>query len=461
MKAALFVSALVLFMVVASTEHMALAAPAEQAASVEILEFGQIWKRIESHSPAAQAAERQVEAARIRADRTARIWYPRVYAEMRSYRTDDPAMSFVSILGQREINSADFNPDRLNHPDAQTVTRTSLGVNLALYEGGARSAVKDMNAKSAEAKGLESRAVRSRQYGESAKLYALLLSAERESKALGDMLAALDAIISRYQVGSRANPVGYSGLLGMKSLKNRLLGLADANRAKTASLKDALTQLMGGDGEKRWRPETSTSLEFLRRTLAVGDVEKEGREASAGVKALRVAAEAGALGAEAEMARFLPQVGLFGETALTNGSRATAGGSTVGVYLQWSLFNGEDHGAVREARTQAAAANSYAEAMAEKERIERGVSKEAIGAGVKALGLIEENESLMTEQTNMMRGLFQNGSISALQFVEVLARRVDLIEARTRTESSVVDSYLALYLAGEFPAVAPSGGLKP
>jgi hypothetical protein len=67
----------------------------------------------------------------------------------------------------------------------------------------------------------------------------------------------------------------------------------------------------------------------------------------------------------------------------------------------------------------------------------------------------------MTEQTNMMRGLFQNGSISALQFVEVLARRVDLIEARTRTESSVVDSYLALYLAGEFAAVAPSGGLKP
>jgi hypothetical protein len=288
-------------------------------------------------------------------------------------------------------------------------------------------------------------------------MYALLLSAEREAKALNDLAASLDGTLARYQVGGRANPVGYSGLLGMKTLKNRISGLSEASKAKANALRSALSAMMG-DGTKDWQSDDRIAADFAHEKLTVPDASPTMESMT--VKAARTSAEAGARGAEGEKARFLPQVGVFGETALVNGSRASASGSTVGVYLQWSLFNAEDHGAVREARTQAAAQGSYAEAIAQKERIERDSASTTVTAGERNLALLDDSDKLLSEQIDLTRRLFQNGSINALQFVEVLSRRLDLIESRTQVESTLIEAYASRFSASATQIPSQAGGTK-
>jgi hypothetical protein len=52
----------------------------------------------------------------------------------------------------------------------------------------------------------------------------------------------------------------------------------------------------------------------------------------------------------------------------------------------------------------------------------------------------------LQEQTESARDLFNTGAINALQLVEVLARRVDLLQARTAAQLELVEKRVGILM---------------
>jgi outer membrane protein TolC len=384
------------------------------------LSLEEVWRTVSTQSKSQKSAALDFQAAQAGKERSSRHWLPRLYLDAKSFQTNDPGLSFFSVLSQRSVTAADFNPDSLNHPDSHLYTRGALGVDLPLYEGGMKTAQNEMRGHIKEAKSQQEAMIKITQYAEVSRVYGSINGLNEQKSKLEDLQASLSRLIHSYQLGNKSNPVGYSGLLGLKTLANRLQGMLAENLAKQKAARAELTSL--GLPQEGWMPQRAKTFDFIDRYLPDA---KDGEAASVLIhKELALAAESGA---SMETARFLPRVGAFAEEYIFNGDRATDNGYSAGLYLQWSLFNPDDYGASHEAKLRATAAQFQAEALAQQNQAEALGLTSAITALRENLKLMDESESLLTEQTKVATDLFRNGSISALQLVEALSRRADLI----------------------------------
>lgn len=392
--------------------------------------FERIWALAQKNLPSLSAARHEGEAASIAKDRAGRHWYPRAFVTGRAFNSNDPAMNFMGVLGQRKIEATDFAPSALNHPGGHFFTQGTLGVDLPLYEGGMRHALSLAAHRGWDAKEAEQKAVTSQEYSELATHFAALLTFEEQKAQLQALLRAVEGIMSQYRIGSKSNPVGYSGLLGLKNLKNRITGLLIENAAKAdghgGAIRAAVKELPEG-----WKPATAAARQFLTsvypsRPTAVVPL---------AVLAARNGAEAVEKMKAVERAQLLPRVGVFAQGDLYNGKRDTATAYTTGAYLQWNIFNASQYGATSQAEHTAAAAHARADQLAQRMEGQAVAARSASLALEKNLLLLDESAALLAEQTSTARTLFRNGSINALQLVEVLSRRADLLVNRAAAES--------------------------
>lgn len=397
-------------------------------AKAQTLSFTEVWDKIQSESDAMKASDSAREAAAAARSRASRHWLPRVFLDARGYETNDPGASFFGLLQQRELTSADFNADQINHPDKSTYIRGALGIDLPLYEGGMRTAQVRVQTHLSAAKMSEASQVRLEQYAQVSETYAGLSVLNRQATKLTQLNAELEKLIASYRLGSKSNPLGYSGLLGMRSLVNRIQGRMQQYEAQRKSYYSALAEM--GLRQEGWTPEDIESERFVVRYL---ETTTNGRE-SFQIASARDSALAATEFNEIEKARFLPRVGAFAETYTFGGKRGSADGYSAGLYLQWNLFDPSDFGRLREARLKAIEANHTFEAFRRKERAEQAAHQEALKALRSNLNLLKQSDGLLSEQTTMTSTLFRNGSISALQVVEMLNRRTDLIDQQTQTE---------------------------
>lgn len=402
-------------------------------AQAEQVPFTKVWNSISQTSPGLKAAELQSQAAMEAKDRAERHWLPRLYLDARSYQTNAPGQSFFGLLEQRSLRQSDFNPDSINNPDSEVFTRGSLGVDLPLYEGGMKSAQFSLQNHLSQSQDHEAAGVRVEQYSEVAKAYGSLGLLEQQKQKLLNLKQIIDRLLKSYQIGVKSNPVGYSGLLGLKSLSNRVQGLLVQYEAQSQAYYVALKEM--GFTTANWSPQAEETIVFVDKYLASQSAESSFQVESLKEKSL-VAQEASKM----EKARFLPRVGAFAESYIFNGSRDTANGYTAGVYLQWSLFNPSDYGTHKEAQIKSLAAQKYTEAMEQKERAEKLSLDQAIQALKSNIRLLEDSQKILVEQSQVAESLFKNGSINALQFVEVLNRRVDLVTSQSEAGLSLLQT---------------------
>ncbi|MCC6138308.1 MAG: TolC family protein [Bdellovibrionaceae bacterium] len=405
----------------------------------EQMPLKQVWESIRSHSPLQESARLQTEAAVAAESRAGRHWLPRLYVDAKSYKTNDPGASFFGLLQQRSLTAGDFNPDFINRPEAQIYTRGALGMDLALYEGGMKSAQVDVMRHSQKAQEHISAQVQLEQFAHVSNAYVSVSVLQQQRKKLEALSVEIDQLIKRYQLGSKSNPVGYSGLLGMKSLGNRLKGLLQQYQAQEKSYYAMLSEM--GLGNRDWRPEPINTVTFVNKYLSLESSAAD--SASHKILSLKESTRAGEFAAKMEKARFLPRVGAFAEGYMFKGERDTADGYMTGVYLQWNLYNPADHGQYAEAKMKAAAASKYSEALAQQERAEKRKLQESIGALRENIKLLDDSYGLLNEQSKMAATLFKNGSMSALQVVEVMNRKADLIDQQTQAELGLISSSTA------------------
>ncbi|MBS1958164.1 MAG: TolC family protein [Bdellovibrionales bacterium] len=414
---------------------------AASAETTNVLEFDELWRQVRSESPELRAADQERKAAEIRSRRQGRHWYPRLSLEARVYSTNDPAMNFMSILGQRRIGTADFAPSVLNQPGNQIFESGGLRVVLPIYEGGAGTAAADSADRLAESKQVEFEAAELQVYSQAVSSFAGILALQNQEQELTRLLKNVDEVLSRYKVGTRSNPLGYSGLLGLKNLRNRLEGELASNSAKLQTEKGRLQVQASRIGED-WVAKPEAFDAFVKSRLKPA----EGSEPSLSVRALELAAQAVDRSGDAERSMFLPRFGVFANGDLYAGSRSVATGFTGGVYLQWDLFDARNFEAMGEASARASAMQGRAESANRQSRIASIGATQNLESLEKNLSLMNDSTKYLEEQTSLTRELFRNGQINALQLVEVLSRRTDLVVARTAAQLAWTEARQALVL---------------
>lgn len=394
------------------------------------LTFGQVWAIIAKDSRALKASTFERDAASEARHRASRHWLPRLYLDAKGYQTNDPALSFFGVLSQRSVKTADFAPSALNEPGNNWFSRGSIGFDLPLYEGGMKASQAEIQEQVLAAKNALLEKTKVEQFLEVSRAYGAINALAEQREKFLDLQATINKISKAYQIGSKSNPVGYSGLLGIKTLANRIQGFIAENQARYLANKAMLEEM--GLHREDWVPVRSTTLKFIDNNF------REATGVSAAVSAQDAMAHAARSHSKVEAAKYLPRIGAFAEKYLINGNRKTEGGYSAGFYLQWNLFNPNDYGLAKEARLNALAVEQSALAFAEQERADAKGLREAIRASRENLELMEKSEALLEEQTRVAENLFRNGSINALQLVEALSRRADLVSDHAETQMALL-----------------------
>lgn len=402
--------------------------------------FDELWAQLYQNSFQQKAVVQEKEANQLSLDRAKRHWLPRAYVSGQWFSTNDPTQVFFNNLGQRAIEQADFIPNELNNPSRSQYRFATLGLDLPLYEGGMKENQKSLFSTLVKASELEMAAKKTEEYAELGRQYGGLLMNSQYSIQLLELQNGLKKIISNYQVGSQSNPVGYSGLLGLKGVNNRIEGLLHEVNMKIENSKKWIT--VKTDVNTSWKPDLDENLNaFLTRHLT----QTSASPFSSLLMAQEMKAETLEYMKDMEKARYLPRIGLFAQGNLYDGSRDSSTSQTYGLYLMWDLFNSDSYGRVGEAQAKAMVAESKIKAGKQDEKIMLDQLQEAKTTLEKNLELLTDSEKLLKEQTLNSMKLFRSGMLSALQLAEVINRRVDLIQDKNKAEGEYLNIYSRIY----------------
>ncbi|XDD43494.1 TolC family protein [Leptospira sp. WS60.C2] len=432
--------------------------------SAEGVGFDDLWKRIEENSSARKSKYLEWKAGEIAKDRSDKHWLPRVYADLRTFQTNDPTLNFMGKLSQRSATDADFSTastrvrpgnfldsnnqpyttlnsdtmnlfakDTLNYPGSNQYSRGTLGLDLPLYEGGSGKTFAAMNEKRTAGLKFEWLAIQDREFAQAGFYYRAIQSLNDYKKRLDQIKKIESRFQSSYSLGNKGNPVGYAGYLALKSIKNQISILEKQSDLQINDYKETLYVLsdLPSTNLEIVESDLNTFLDtYFKRPI--------GYERSNGMNAQIKYAEGEKLKAEMEMAKFLPKIGAYSEAYGYQGSRNIANAYQAGVYLQMNLYNPKDMGAVEESKLNAEAALKKIEEKTKEEEthVKQLIQKEI--ALKESLELIRETVKYQEEQVQNMQRLFQSGAINAIQFAETLNKSLELSRVYMETEIAVL-----------------------
>ena len=390
------------------------------------LTFKETWDEAVHQSPEIAAQQHESRASELSLRRAKLHWLPELGLKATAYSTNDPAANFFGILSQRSAQSQDFSPAALNSPGYNSFENVTLGLDLPLFEGGRKAEVVNALSAESDASSLLLELKKRELFSEVLGHYGNLVTEQNTKTKLKTLKNQVLKIISHYSLGSKSNPVGYSGILGLKGLNNRIdaemISVETSEKTHLISLseKTGLTLDQIKPSEKELKEVVRSSSQSLDSPLAI--------EGHSIMESLAQKKEDAMLAAKnGERSRYLPKIGLFGNESLTHGSRDTGYEATAGVYLAWSIFSPDNYNRMSEQEERKEASARERQQVTSDDRIVRRTLNENEIALEKTLKVLSESDQILGEQVEVASRLFQSGSISALQLAEVYNRRADLI----------------------------------
>ncbi|MFN3476686.1 MAG: TolC family protein, partial [Candidatus Methylomirabilales bacterium] len=323
-------------------------------------------------SPLLQAARYQVEAAVAGVDRARASLLPKLDVRESFTRADNPVFAFSSKLNQGRFTQADFDVNRLNHPEATSNFQTNLSFAQPIYTGGKASIGFEQAKLHREATVQGFDRTRQEVIFQVAKAYYRVLLARADLEAVKSAIQAAEAnrdlALARFKAGLVVESDVLSADVRLSSLKEQ--GIIAQNQLILAQA--ALNDVMGLPLEEPFeikdrlkeRPARSGRLEELERLALTRrpDYQRLGFEE----RALD-------LGVALARAEFLPILRATAGYELNHLSFAANGQDSwfVGIVLQWNLFNGlEDRAKVAEAKAR------FGEIHAQRVRMRSGIKLE-------------------------------------------------------------------------------------
>jgi len=348
------------------------------------LRLAQVLDAVDREGYAPAAARADADAAQ--ADRTATLpgLLPQLRVEGGTIRTTDPIGVFGARLRQRAVTQADFDPARLNRPDALTLTTGALVLEQPLLAPQALLGRRAASLAAEAATAMADRSSEQARLGATQAYYGAVVAVASVA-ALDSALAAGSAHVRQATTLERNGVVTRSDML----LAQVRLGALEAQRASAAGqatmARLGLAVQMGTPGD------TAGALPVrLPDTRAITALVTTDWPHATNIDARRDvrAAQLGERAARADIARttgaWLPTVGAVARTDWASVNQPFVGTPfwTVGVMASWSVFRGGGDLADRQratARARAAAsraegAHAQAQLEATHARIQRDVA---------------------------------------------------------------------------------------
>ena len=96
------------------------------------------------NSNAKKSSEYALKASEGEASKAQKYWLPTLYIDSSAYETNDPTKTFMGNLYQRSIRASDFDPNAMNRTASGKYSKSSVGINLPIYQGGSGVAYNEM-----------------------------------------------------------------------------------------------------------------------------------------------------------------------------------------------------------------------------------------------------------------------------------------------------------------------------
>ncbi|MFL5264750.1 MAG: TolC family protein [Anaeromyxobacteraceae bacterium] len=427
---------------------LALVAPSARA---EPLSLDAAIRGAWSQHPGLRASQEQVDAARADADAARHGWLPTLGVSVKGVHTNEPLMAFGIRLDQAEIAQADFDPARLNHPDAATAFGAGVTLSQPLYAGGRIAAGTRATAAQAAAQEASHEARRQELALGVVQAYFGTQAASEGLRYADDLLA--QASETERFVRSR-NGQGLA-LDADVARATAFRAQAEAERAtaaqRLATARSALA-LLAGEAAADAPLATPLAADAAAPTAAGDPSDRPS------LRAARLQRDAAQAGQDVARGSLLPSVGAqaSAETLRTSGLGGGATWYALGVVARWDLSLG-DADRVRAAGSRASAAASALAWEERQARREVDEARRAIETADARVGSAAEAVAASQSASALRRARHAQG---LLPLTDVLDAESALAGARAlilqaRLEARVARARLAL-AQGE-----PVEGVKP
>ena len=387
---------------------------------------------------------------------------PTVRFEAGYVRTTDPIGVFGSALRQRSVTQANFDPQRLNHPDALGNYQAGIVVEQPLFNAdawtGRRAALHAADATRAQQEWtrLATRVDVVRAY------YGAVLAAERAA-TLGAAARAAHAHRSQAEAMVRQGLVTKSdALLAAVRAGETDARLAEAEGA-AATAQRQLAVLLGRQDATLpvglSAPVRLPSSDRIRAVVAA-DTADAAPAARADLRAAAGARDAALKDAQRALSAYLPRLNSFARYDWNSASELYGGERnwTVGVMASWSPFAGASELAeIRTTMGRATSARAQADAAEAQARLDRERTRTALTVALTRLAIAERGAEQGTEAHRIVGRKYAGGLASVVELLDAQAVETQAAlafsEARWGTIVAAAERRLAL---GRDPATLQS-----
>lgn len=404
------------------------------------MEFGQLWEMAQESSPQLKKSSVERQVSETQKERLRWHWTPHLYVQAGYLQTDNAAQSFFANMNQRSVTDSDFNPQTLNNPEDTSLVQTTLGVAWPLYEGGKFQKLEKSSTEMHQAQVYFEKGQNYKVKSDLLAAYSHILTHQQNKKELKDLIAKINSKIENYQLGIRTNPVGYSGLLGLKAILNKANSYLRLSQMQIVQQKNEIHKIIP-NLEMTWEAPQKDPLTFINGQVQLTDAEKP----SLFLKGHKHITQALHHQAEAEKAVVYPSLGLFAEGSQFSGDRSEDRSYTYGAYLKWNL-GWYQKGVYREVSLKKQAQELSMKMQSEQEQAAKNALQSALSSLEENLEDLEKNHKLLNEQLAVSQKLFRSGAINALQMSDLYDHLVDLYWHKVQTLSEFIKMKTQLYL---------------
>ena len=375
---------------------------------------------------ATRAARAQARIAE--ADRTATLpgLLPQLRVEGGLSRTTDPIGVFGARLRQRAVTAADFDPQRLNNPEALSIATSALVLEQPIL---APQALLGRRAASLASEAGRATAERRSQSEllEASRAYFGAVVATASVAALDSAVNAAQAHVAQAESLERNGVVTRSDML----LAQVRLGELEARRATargTARMaRLALALQMGTPGDtSRALPAELPSSAAIRELLTPGWPHADDALTRADVQAARLGAAAARANVTRAKASWLPTVGAMvrRDWASANQPFAASPFWSMGLLVSIPVFSGGGEFADRQrAAAQSSAAHAQAEGAAAMATLEATASRIEREVAVERLSIAERAHEQSREALRLVQRRYDGGLAAISELLDAGAAR--------------------------------------
>jgi outer membrane protein len=413
-----------------------------QGAPAEPLTLSDAINEALANNPEITAARHQLRAADSQVIQARSGLLPQVNVSENYSRTTSPLWVFGNKLNQERIQVEDFDPRRLNDPDALDNFNTALSLSWSLFDGG-RTWIGWQQAQQAkEVAALAMRRLEKQIIARTATIYSGLLLAHENRQVVVQSLetarAHLKVVQDRFRNGLAVKSDVLRAQVRIADLEQQLLQADSRAQVAAAMLKAIMGREDGADLllVTSWQ-EMEPTAEELERWIA------QALENRLDLKQLQVQEQIARKGVDRARAGHWPSLALQGSYDLNSEDAFGDSGEsyTVGAVLQVNLYSGQRISAqAAEAKALLAKTQAMQKALALGVRVETQRSYFQAQSAWQSIHVARTAVEQAREGLRIVTNRYENG---LLTIVDLLDAQVALQQAQTQHFKALYDYQVA------------------